>query len=233
MEPLASEMEGQIEALLVSLNPEEKQSPEVTEEKTDHFDSDSSTEESAGMKSRKRKQEARDPESGTNINSSKKKRENISKSVQSVSGEEEEDPLDYYDRVTEEKKRKREGRREERGRRYEEEADREEIFEEGEDGKRAVTYQVNPASYNFTDIISFCVSVVQISRNRGLIPQRKKELRNPRVKHRNKFRKALIKHKGQVYYSYMAECVVMAVLLKGNGTLCKRSTFIIVKNRQI
>ena len=142
-------MEGQIEALLVSLNSEEKQSPEATEEKTVHFDSDSATEESVSKKSRKRKQEARENESETII---KKKREKISESVQSVLGEEEEDPLDYYDRVLEEKKRKREGRREERerGRRNEEEADRE-IFE-GEDGKRAVTYQVNPTSYNFNII---------------------------------------------------------------------------------
>lgn len=38
----------------------------------------------------------------------------------------------------------------------------------------------------------------QISKNKGLTPYRKKELRNPRVKHRNKFRKALIRRKGAV-----------------------------------
>lgn len=36
----------------------------------------------------------------------------------------------------------------------------------------------------------------QIAKNKGLTPYRKKELRNPRVKHRNKFRKALIRRKG-------------------------------------
>lgn len=38
----------------------------------------------------------------------------------------------------------------------------------------------------------------QISKNKGLTPYRRKELRNPRVKHRNKFRKALIRRKGAV-----------------------------------
>lgn len=36
----------------------------------------------------------------------------------------------------------------------------------------------------------------QIAKNKGLTPYRKKELRNPRVKHRNKYRKALIRRKG-------------------------------------
>ena len=51
---------------------------------------------------------------------------------------------------------------------------------EDQDGKRAITYQ--------------------ISRNKGLTPKRKKEQRNPRVKHRKKFRKAVIKRKSQVSY---------------------------------
>lgn len=38
----------------------------------------------------------------------------------------------------------------------------------------------------------------QMSKNKGLTPHRKKELRNPRVKHRNKFRKAVIRRKGAV-----------------------------------
>ncbi|KAG8225536.1 hypothetical protein J437_LFUL006075 [Ladona fulva] len=49
---------------------------------------------------------------------------------------------------------------------------------EVEDGKRAITYQ--------------------IAKNKGLTPKRKKEQRNPRVKHRNKYRKAKIRRKGQV-----------------------------------
>ncbi|CAG0915497.1 unnamed protein product [Notodromas monacha] len=50
---------------------------------------------------------------------------------------------------------------------------------EVEDGeKRAITYQ--------------------IAKNKGLTPHKKKELRNPRVKHRMKYRKAKIRRKGQV-----------------------------------
>jgi len=47
------------------------------------------------------------------------------------------------------------------------------------DEKRAITYQ--------------------ISRNKGLTPKRKKEQRNPRVKHRKKFRKAIIRRRSQVH----------------------------------
>ncbi|KAL7302376.1 hypothetical protein TKK_0005035 [Trichogramma kaykai] len=38
----------------------------------------------------------------------------------------------------------------------------------------------------------------QIAKNKGLTPHRKKEQRNPRVKHRNKYRKAIIHRKGAV-----------------------------------
>ncbi|XP_022227509.2 something about silencing protein 10 [Drosophila obscura] len=38
----------------------------------------------------------------------------------------------------------------------------------------------------------------QMAKNKGLTPHRKKELRNPRVKHRGKYRKALIRRKGAV-----------------------------------
>ncbi|XP_030753501.1 something about silencing protein 10 [Sitophilus oryzae] len=52
-------------------------------------------------------------------------------------------------------------------------------IEEAEDvSKRAITYQM--------------------AKNKGLTPHRKKELRNPRVKHRQKYRKALIRRKGAV-----------------------------------
>lgn len=56
----------------------------------------------------------------------------------------------------------------------------EEQVEETEEeiGKRSITYQ--------------------IAKNKGLTPHRKKEQRNPRVKHRNKFRKAKIRRKGAV-----------------------------------
>lgn len=38
----------------------------------------------------------------------------------------------------------------------------------------------------------------QIAKNKGLTPHRSKEQRNPRVKHRNKYRKAMIRRKGAV-----------------------------------
>ncbi|XP_069699370.1 something about silencing protein 10 [Periplaneta americana] len=38
----------------------------------------------------------------------------------------------------------------------------------------------------------------QIAKNKGLTPYRKKEMRNPRVRHRNKYRKAQIRRKGQI-----------------------------------
>lgn len=38
----------------------------------------------------------------------------------------------------------------------------------------------------------------QIRKNKGLTPYRKREQRNPRVRHRNKFRKAKIRRKGAV-----------------------------------
>ncbi|XP_023303472.2 something about silencing protein 10, partial [Lucilia cuprina] len=57
--------------------------------------------------------------------------------------------------------------------------DEEEEEEEGDaESRRGITYQ--------------------IAKNKGLMPHRKKEQRNPRVKHRGKYRKALIRRKGAV-----------------------------------
>ena len=60
------------------------------------------------------------------------------------------------------------------------------------DGKRAITYQ--------------------ISRNKGLTPKRKKEQRNPRVKHRKKFRKAVIKRRSQVTEKLLVVDVLWSVM---------------------
>jgi len=51
---------------------------------------------------------------------------------------------------------------------------------------------------NDSEGISKRAITYQIAKNKGLTPHRKKELRNPRVKHKIKFRKALIRRKGAV-----------------------------------
>lgn len=50
----------------------------------------------------------------------------------------------------------------------------------------------------------------QISKNKGLTPRRKKELRNPRVKNRMKYRKAKIRRKGQVCLIYFLFIMIVS-----------------------
>ena len=76
--------------------------------------------------------------------------------------------LKYYKEMEEKQKLKRK----------KEENSTEEQALEDQNAKRAITYQ--------------------IAKNRGLTPRRKKIDRNPRVKHREKFRKAKIRRRGQV-----------------------------------
>lgn len=80
----------------------------------------------------------------------------------------EEAALKYYKEMEERQKLKRK----------KEENSTEEQALEDQNAKRAITYQ--------------------IAKNRGLTPRRKKIDRNPRVKHREKFRKAKIRRRGQV-----------------------------------
>lgn len=80
----------------------------------------------------------------------------------------EEAALKYYKEMEEKQKLKRK----------KEENSTEEKALEDQNAKRAITYQ--------------------IAKNRGLTPRRKKIDRNPRVKHREKFRKAKIRRRGQV-----------------------------------
>lgn len=54
----------------------------------------------------------------------------------------------------------------------------------------------------------------QIAKNKGLMPSRKKEQRNPRVKHRNKFRKAKIRRKGAVSQNILTNFVIFHVIAK-------------------
>ncbi|XP_004383387.1 something about silencing protein 10 [Trichechus manatus latirostris] len=76
--------------------------------------------------------------------------------------------LKYYKEIEDRQKLKRK----------KEESSTEEQALEDQNAKRAITYQ--------------------IAKNRGLTPRRKKIDRNPRVKHREKFRRAKIRRRGQV-----------------------------------
>ncbi|XP_028663525.2 something about silencing protein 10 [Erpetoichthys calabaricus] len=81
--------------------------------------------------------------------------------------------LHYYKQLEEKLKLKR--KRTQAEKEWSEEVNEEQV---DENGKRAITYQ--------------------IAKNKGLTPRRKKIDRNPRVKHREKFRRAKIRRKGQV-----------------------------------
>ncbi|XP_076274642.1 UTP3 small subunit processome component Sas10 [Rhynchophorus ferrugineus] len=58
--------------------------------------------------------------------------------------------------------------------------------------------KVNVEQENETEEVGKRGITYQIAKNKGLTPNRKKEYRNPRVKHKLKFRKALIRRKGAV-----------------------------------
>ncbi|XP_037303668.2 something about silencing protein 10 isoform X2 [Pungitius pungitius] len=87
---------------------------------------------------------------------------------------EEEAALRFYREVEARSKLKRKGKAPE----AEETEEKENDVEEDPDAKRGITYQM--------------------FKNKGLTPKRKKIDRNPRVKHREKFRRAKIRRKGQV-----------------------------------
>ncbi|KAJ0068927.1 hypothetical protein NL108_015159, partial [Boleophthalmus pectinirostris] len=84
----------------------------------------------------------------------------------------EEAALQFYKGIEQRLKLKRKGKTPET-----EEMGENEDEEEDEDAKRRITYQM--------------------AKNKGLTPKRKKIDRNPRVKHREKFRRAKIRRKGQ------------------------------------
>ncbi|XP_067826668.1 something about silencing protein 10 isoform X2 [Heptranchias perlo] len=92
----------------------------------------------------------------------------------SESDADEEAAFQYYKEMEERLTQKRKRKMQQDG--YEDSAVVKETF--GSDGKRKITYQ--------------------IAKNKGLTPRRKKIDRNPRVKHREKFRRAKIRRKGQV-----------------------------------
>lgn len=85
------------------------------------------------------------------------------------------DPLEYYNVMKKEAEKKKEFKKLST---QEDVEAGEDVEEFDEDGKRMITYEM--------------------SKNKGLTRQKRKELRNPRVKHKMKFKKAKVKHKGQV-----------------------------------
>ncbi|XP_013416384.1 something about silencing protein 10 [Lingula anatina] len=131
-------------------------------------------------------EEEEEEESDSNENKSKKK-----KGEERFETKDEKEALEFYQMM-------KEGRRQVADGQEEEESDQEGQFDEGEEetgaedladeggeiedeedgGKRGINYQ--------------------IEKNKGLTPHRKKELKNPRVKHRKKYRKAKIRRKGQI-----------------------------------
>ena len=84
------------------------------------------------------------------------------------------DPLAYYNLVKAQHQKEKNVKKQ----KLSVEKDNIEENEDDENGKRMITYEM--------------------SKNKGLIRKRRKELKNPRVKHKMKFKKAIIKRKGQV-----------------------------------
>lgn len=82
----------------------------------------------------------------------------------------EEDPLEFYNRIKASKRRKKQKKVSFKDL----PASPEKIEEDGSEGKRKISYQ--------------------IAQNRGLTPKRKKDERNPRVKHRRKYTRAVKKY---------------------------------------
>lgn len=69
--------------------------------------------------------------------------------------------------------------------------------------------------------------IPQMAKNRGLTPRRKKIDRNPRVKHREKFRRANIRRKGQVCIPHIDETIFIPLFkciikLLGTVSVCRR-----------
>jgi len=63
----------------------------------------------------------------------------------------------------------------------------------------------------------------QIKKNKGLTKFKRKELRNPRVKHRMKFRKAVIRRKGQVIITliFLVQTSQIVYRFESSGRKCR------------
>eukprot|EP00794_Sanderia_malayensis_P019003 gene19003-20915_t len=84
------------------------------------------------------------------------------------------DPLEYYNKIANETKAKKMAKT----MNMENVIMKEDDLQNDEDGKRGITYEM--------------------SKNKGLTRKRKKELKNPRVKHKMKFKKAIVRRKSQI-----------------------------------
>lgn len=111
------------------------------------------------------------------ISKSKTKKRKVEKKNVSDSSKPDIDPIEYYNKIASELKAKK--AKIKMG--EEEDLDPSVDFPVGEadeDAKRAITYEM--------------------AKNKGLMRKRKKELRNPRVKHKMKFKRAIVKRKSQI-----------------------------------
>ncbi|GAB0088078.1 Something about silencing protein 10 [Sergentomyia squamirostris] len=72
-----------------------------------------------------------------------------------------------------------------------------EIFQDSDQDSRESQEEDNEIDENPSEGDKRAITY-QMAKNKGLMPNRKKEVRNPRVKHRMKFKKALVRRKGAV-----------------------------------
>ncbi|XP_022089514.1 something about silencing protein 10-like isoform X2 [Acanthaster planci] len=190
LEPLDQQLELEIQELLEKQQTDDVIAPDSSDENAssdkDGIDSDDdatltrTTRIKAGVKAKKGRHEA-SSSNGRGAKAAEKTTQDPAANRSPGTGmtpDEEQRALEYYEKIAKEvQERRLERKRQAKDMESQEEAGDEE-GEEAEDGKRAITYE--------------------ISKNKGLTPRRKKEQRNPRVKHRMKFKKAKVRRKGQV-----------------------------------
>ena len=85
----------------------------------------------------------------------------------------------------------------------------------------------------FNHWIATYICIPQISQNKGLTAKKKKELRNPRVKHRKKFYKAKIKRKSQVCCGNFLDRLSLHLIFFVTNVHSTREQLSAVKNREV
>ncbi|XP_031570117.1 something about silencing protein 10-like [Actinia tenebrosa] len=181
LEPLDKELESDIEILLANKEELLKQSETIKESLTEKMGKHSEVKKKLKKKQKKfSKAETKISallDESDNEDIQEEENEPPKKKTKKKNHEGHPDPLEYYEKVRLEKKRAKEIKNM-AARLAREPGFEEDDMEENEDMKRAITYQ--------------------ISKNKGLTAKKKKQERNPRVKHRKKYTKAVIKRKSQV-----------------------------------